>query len=501
MKLWPLNFSATPNSTLSDEAILPLSSQGWHRAKVGGRAFSSSNDLVRLLCEGMWVADSLIVLLAALVAYVLRHGSGAIPVEIILTTLLALVITVNVLHFSGAYATAPEDGFATQMGKVLKAWTLAFIVLMLIGYLTKTSDTYSRFWVASWYGLTLCGFAALRAWSIAQTRRWGSRGWLARTVAIVELGGGGKDLLKRLQSARGDQFHLVGLFSGDEAPLADSSVPGNRVEDLISLSRSFRIDEVLVVATGAEVAGLPGVLRKLGTIPTNVRFCPWTGELGSPVREVGLVMQSPALTIHRKPMQGWSRVVKRAEDIVLTSVAIALLSPLLLAVAVLVKCDSKGPVLFRQPRLGFNNNVFTVLKFRTMKHQRPPEVGVPQAQRRDPRITRVGGVLRRLSLDELPQLFNVLKGDMSLVGPRPHALAHNDQYAVLIDDYLGRHRVLPGITGWAQVKGFRGETDTLDKMQRRVECDLAYIDDWSILLDLRIMLLTVLSLMFDRNAY
>ena len=212
-------------------------------------------------------------------------------------------------------------------------------------------------------------------------------------------------------------------------------------------------------------------------------------------------MQSPMLTIYRRPFTSWSRIVKRAEDMILGTAATVLLAPVMLLIAIAVKLDSPGPALFRQQRLGFNNNVITVFKFRTMKHRSAPETGVPQAQRGDPRVTRLGRILRRTSLDELPQLLNVLNGAMSLVGPRPHALAHNEQYAELIDDYLGRHRVQPGITGWAQVNGLRGETDTLDKMQRRVEFDLAYIDNWSVLMDLRIMVLTALSLVFDRDVY
>jgi putative colanic acid biosynthesis UDP-glucose lipid carrier transferase len=206
------------------------------------------------------------------------------------------------------------------------------------------------------------------------------------------------------------------------------------------------------------------------------------------------------LTVRQSSCTGINKFIKRVEDVVLASILLLLLSPLLLAVALAVKLSSPGPVLFRQKRLGFNNNVIEVLKFRSMVH-RPEEAGTPQATKQDPRITRIGRFLRRSSIDELPQLLNVLSGDMSLVGPRPHALAHNDQYAALIDNYLGRHRVQPGITGWAQVNGFRGETDTLDKMQRRVEHDLAYIDNWSILLDLRILLATAFSTAAYRNAY
>ncbi len=454
---------------------------------------------MRLLADGLWVADALIVLASAAVANLVVRELTPTSLEVYSTVLLAAVLTVNAMQISGAYAGALNKGFAAQVAKAVRAWSLVFAVLMVLGYLTKTSDSYSRIWVVSWYGVALCGFAATRAWSISQTRRWKRQGRLTRTVAVVELGGegGGRELVRRLQASQPGEFHLVGLFSEGQ-----SGAQRNGIQDLIALAQLFRIDEVLVTVSGQGGAELSNALRRLGTIPTNVRVCPWVAELGLPVRDIGFFMHSAVLTIYRRPFTSWNRVVKRTEDIVLGTIMTVLLTPILLLVAAVVKLDSPGPALFRQQRLGFNNNVMVVYKFRTMKHQPAQEEdGVPQAQRGDKRVTRVGRFLRRSSLDELPQLFNVLKGDMSLVGPRPHAVAHNHQYAALIDDYLGRHRVQPGITGWAQVNGFRGETDTLDKMQRRVELDLVYIDKWSVMMDLRIILLTALSLVFDRDVY
>ena len=178
------------------------------------------------------------------------------------------------------------------------------------------------------------------------------------------------------------------------------------------------------------------------------------------------------------------------------------LSPVMLLIALAVRLDSAGPVLFRQTRYGFNNEEFTVFKFRTMRIDTAnPAAALEQARRNDPRITKVGRFLRRTSLDELPQLLNVLKGEMSLVGPRPHAVAHNEQYSRIIDEYFSRHRVKPGITGWAQINGLRGETDTAEKMRKRVEYDVYYIDHWSLLFDIRILFLTLFVGFINRNAY
>jgi putative colanic acid biosynthesis UDP-glucose lipid carrier transferase len=202
-----------------------------------------------------------------------------------------------------------------------------------------------------------------------------------------------------------------------------------------------------------------------------------------------------------RPLSGWSRVLKILEDRAIAAIVLVLISPLLLLIALAIKLDSRGPVLFRQPRYGFNNRIFYVFKFRTMYHNRPPEQEVQQAKRDDPRVTRVGKWLRRTSLDELPQLLNVLQGTMSLVGPRPHPVALNEQYAELIGGYFSRHRVKPGITGWAQVCGLRGETEGAEKMRARVEHDIHYIENWSLWFDLLILARTLVAGFVHKNAY
>ncbi len=224
-------------------------------------------------------------------------------------------------------------------------------------------------------------------------------------------------------------------------------------------------------------------------------------HLGARMRERRV---APGLHRPPRPPDAWWRLAKGLTDRPLAALLLLLLSPLLLAIAAAIRLTSPGPVLYRQLRRGFGGEPFPILKFRTMRADlcdAPDAAAVRQATREDPRVTRVGRVLRRTSLDELPQLLNVLRGEMSLVGPRPHALAHDERYGRLIDGYLDRHRVKPGITGWAQVNGCRGETRTLGEMRRRVELDLEYVEGWSPWLDLRILLRTALSGFRDPGAY
>ena len=207
------------------------------------------------------------------------------------------------------------------------------------------------------------------------------------------------------------------------------------------------------------------------------------------------------LSIFERPITHWDRLIKGLEDRILAACILLLISPLLAVIAILIKLDSRGPVFFRQQRYGFNNELIEVNKFRTMYVDEQPPDGYRQAHRDDPRITRIGRFLRRSSLDELPQFFNVLEGKMSVVGPRPHPVPLNDQFAVVMEEYFARHNVKPGITGWAQINGFRGETTTPESMRMRVRYDLYYIENWSVWFDLRIMVLTVFKGFVHENAY
>lgn len=200
-------------------------------------------------------------------------------------------------------------------------------------------------------------------------------------------------------------------------------------------------------------------------------------------------------------VSGWRHIIKLVEDKVTAAVLLVVLAPIMLVIAVAIRLDTPGPVLFRQQRYGFDNSIITVFKFRSMHHNRKAHIEFQQARRADARVTRVGNLLRKTSLDELPQIFNVLQGTMSLVGPRPHPVEIHNQFAALIDGYSQRYRVKPGITGWAQINGYRGETDTIDKMRWRIEYDNFYIENWSLLLDVRILIMTAFRGWCGDNAY
>jgi putative colanic acid biosynthesis UDP-glucose lipid carrier transferase len=471
-----------------------LASTAWNGTRTGVPQYSASVEPLRLLAGGVIFGDGLAVILASAVAHMLRNGDLSVPIGVASTTLLAAALMLEVMRGSGAYSRHVMDGLAAQLCRALRNWSVVFALLLALGYVTKTSEAFSRVWASAWYLGALGGFALARIVAMLQVERWRRCGRLARMVAVIDMGGNGDALARQIVESGGADTHLLGVFS------AHSDRSGG-IDDLIRLTRLFRVDDIIVDAMGGEEPEIGTVVRRLGTIPTNVHLCTSFLQAAFPRQEPRLLFGSPVLTIYRRPLTGWGVVVKRAEDLALGVLLLFLFLPLMLAIAAAIKLDSTGPVLFRQKRLGFNNNAFEILKFRTMIHMPGPELVVPQAQRNDPRVTRVGRFLRRTSLDELPQLLNVLMGTMSLVGPRPHALAHNAQYAAVIGGYLGRHRVQPGITGWAQVNGLRGETDTLEKMQHRIDYDLAYIENWSLLLDLKILFMTVLFCFSSRNAY
>jgi putative colanic acid biosynthesis UDP-glucose lipid carrier transferase len=423
-----------------------------------------------------------------------------------LTHYLAIVLcataAVNCLHFVHGYCIRGMRRVAVQMAKTFVAWAIAFIGLISIGYVADGLSNFPRLWAGIWF-LSVCLFLWATRWTVGLLlSRWQRDGRFAHNVVVIGTGPEAAALAGRLRERR-EEANVVGVFADGSAlgGDGDTGVIAGDNDLLTSLVSSGQVDEVIIASAYGSPPGVRDALAKFATRDIEVKIDPGFLGAGIRIQDFSELAGVPTLTVLGRPLVGWGGPFKRAEDIILTSILLILLMPVLLLIAVLIKLDSPGPVIFRQERRGFHNDSIMVYKFRTMYHRENQDPGVPQARRNDPRVTRFGAWLRRTSVDELPQLFNVLRGDMSLVGPRPHALPHNEEFAKLIDGYLTRHRMKPGITGWAQVNGWRGETDTVEKMQNRLEHDLFYIANWSLLLDIKVLLMTIPVVVRGTNAY
>jgi Undecaprenyl-phosphate glucose phosphotransferase len=363
---------------------------------------------------------------------------------------------------------------------------------------------------AAGYGI-LCSATActaamvgVRGGAALLIRRLAAAGLLTRTVAIVGAGAQAQRLASRLHLQDAPLRRIIGVFD-DRQTRIEHAIRGlpllGCVADLGPYVRSGIVHDVIIALPWHAEARIASVVRTLKALPVHIYLSPDLIGYGCAHNADASGHDAPLTRVAAAPLAGWGGLFKSVLDKILAAVLGLVLSPLLLLVALVIRLESPGPALFRQCRYGFNNRPIVIYKFRTMWHHRPPETGVPQARRNDPRVTRFGRLLRSSSLDELPQLLNVLQGNMSLVGPRPHAVAHNELYARLIDGYDSRHNVKPGITGWAQIHGYRGETDTLEKMQARLTHDIFYIDNWSLRLDIRILLRTAMCVWTQRSAY
>ena len=416
------------------------------------------------------------------------------------------LIALQVFQSGKLYAYPLIENFVVQTAKLTTLWAaigLAFIALM---FFTKTAEDFSRVWAASWLSSCYVCFLVIRLLTKLRLNQLHRQGRLTRRVAIVGAGEHGRRLLQNIGGLPDRSgIDVIGVFDDRKTRVPKDELLGvpirGSTDDLLEACRAGAVDLIIIALPWSAEARLTQLMTKMRQVPVDLQLAPEQIGFRLADRPQLNLAGVPMLTVFEKPLSGWNYLIKGVEDRALGVLMTIVAAPVLLLIALAIKLDSPGPVLFRQQRFGFNNKIFTVYKFRTMYDRPGEEESVPQATRNDPRITRVGRLLRRTSLDELPQLFNVLQGTMSLVGPRPHAVAHNEAFAAAVREYYARHRVKPGITGWAQVNGFRGETDTREKLERRVEYDLYYIDNWSLQLDLKIILMTLLVGFVNRHAY
>ena len=383
------------------------------------------------------------------------------------------------------------------------AWAgSAFVVLMYL-FFSKMSTDFSRMVVMIWFTTT---FVSLVTWRyifqqfLASMR---TKGYNTRSIAIFGLSEKGIRLAQEVAQNPDTGYRLNGIYDDRSEERLDkgyhSLIEGN-IKQGIEAAKNEEYDIIYITLPIAAQGRIQEMLFDLGDTTANVHvvpdlfmYCLMHGEMS----HIGGVQ---TISVYDNPMQGGAAIVKRFEDIVLSTIILSIIALPMLAIAIGVKLSSKGPVIFKQHRYGLNGKRIEVWKYRSMTVTENANV-VTQAKKGDARITPFGAFLRRTSLDELPQFINVLKGDMSVIGPRPHAVTHNEEYRKIVDYYMLRHKVKPGITGWAQVNGWRGETDTLDKMTKRIEFDLEYIRNWSIWLDFKIVLFTIWRSFRDKNAY
>jgi Undecaprenyl-phosphate glucose phosphotransferase len=416
--------------------------------------------------------------------------------------------TVAVFELLNLYSLPALTSAIRQMPRVLLGWTATFALLLAAVFFMKQGYEFSRVWFALWY---TAGAAAILGQRLAVgsiVGHWTRQGRLYRRAAIYGGGTISEQLIRDLEVDVDSDVRILGVFDDrgdDRVDRVISGYPrlGGR-EDLVAFARRTRLDVVIVALPITAEKRLIEVTRSLAVLPAEVKLPAGSTQLRFTRDTYSRVGNVAMIDLLEKPIADWGNVAKWVFDKVVASLALILLAPVMLAVAAAIKLDSAGPVFFRQKRHGFNNELIEIFKFRSMYVDRCDANAAKLVTKNDPRVTRVGRFIRKTSLDELPQLFNVILGSLSLVGPRPHALeakAAGLLYDRVVDGYFGRHRVKPGITGWAQINGWRGETDTPKKIQKRVEHDIYYIENWSLLLDAYILFKTPFALLKSENAY
>lgn len=445
----------------------------------------------------------------ALIVYFFAPGDGSDPLLVRAgMAAIASALTVACLQLADTYTIPALRVKLRLMPRILAAWTIALV--LTIGLFALVRDTTSAMIVAylPWFAagaLFLVGERFLVAYGI---RNWARNGIMERRAVIVGGGEPAKELIRILEQQADNDIRICGIFDdrGEKrSPIMVAGYPKlGTVAELVEFVRLTRIDMLIIALPLSAEARIFDLLKKLWILPVDIRLAAHANRLRFRPRAYSHVGSVPMLDIFKKPIRDWDSVAKRGFDIFFTVVALALLWPLMLVTAAAIKATSEGPVFFMQKRHGFNNEIINVFKFRSMYTNMADPTGKAAVTKGDPRVTRVGRFIRKTSIDELPQLFNVLRGELSLVGPRPHAVlaqARDRAFGDVVEGYFARHRVKPGVTGWAQINGWRGEVDNDEKIKFRTAYDLYYIENWSLWFDLKILFLTPIRLLNTENAY
>ncbi|WP_122509036.1 undecaprenyl-phosphate glucose phosphotransferase [Pseudomonas viridiflava] len=416
------------------------------------------------------------------------------------------IVVVLIFQAMGVYSEALFSN-ALRLRSIVIAWSASFGLLLFMQRTLGLFGNLSNEHLVFWYVASLFLYCVIRLLMLALFKHQMRKGVFLQNAVILGATENGMRLAEYLLQHQDIRSGVMGFIDDriGRMPKTVANLPllGN-TSDLERLIREEKVTQVLVALPWTAENRMDHIIHELRRFPVNVLLVPDMVAFRHSHNRITEVAKLPMFNASDVPLNGWSPFIKRAEDIVLSSLALLALSPFMLLVALAIKLDSPGPVFFRQKRYGYNNRLIEVFKFRSMHQHQADATAEQQTTRGDARITRVGRFIRKTSLDELPQLFNVVAGSMSMVGPRPHATATKAAgilFEQAVKEYTSRHRVKPGITGLALINGYRGETDTVEKIEKRVEFDLEYIENWSVWFDLYILRRTVPAVLFTREAY
>lgn len=443
------------------------------------------------------VADWLAVIIAAFCAHRLYLNTWDTYPGYSLAIFLCMILTAWIFSLLGVYRSWRGQSFIDEIRLVLFGWFLVFMLLGALTVLTKSGNTYSRGWGLLWFCVGFVNLAAFRISIRLAVRRLRRSGYNHRKILVVGIESSVKEVVQSLKNAPWAGIDVVGVFYDETKP--DPALAELKLGGLGSLAHycgEHTVDTVWIALPLSEQNRLPEILEELKHTAIDISYVPDLFSVRLINHSLSTVANLPVINLTLSPMFGLNRIFKALEDRILSLFILLLTSPLLLVIMVAVKLTSRGPIFYGQERIGWNNKPFNMLKFRTMETN-AEAAGVLWGCAREKQLTPIGGFLRKTSLDELPQFINVLKGDMSIVGPRPERTVFVEQFKEEIPGYMKKHLVKAGITGWAQINGWRGDTD----LSKRIEYDLIYIENWSIWFDLKIILLTVFKGFVSKEAY
>jgi putative colanic acid biosynthesis UDP-glucose lipid carrier transferase len=452
------------------------------------------------------VLDIFAILISGVAAYYYKFTTFSMPAMYVNALLISAIFALFIFPFSRIYDSMRGQSFWRTAKKLIQAVLMILVLFAGMAFITKTGNEYSREWFIDWGIAAFILLVFFRSSLMVVLRFMRSRGWNERRIVIIGAGELGVQLINTIRAAGWTGFRVVGLLDDDpdtiNHKIRDISVM-KTPDDLNAYLQAQKesVDEIWIALPLCAEERVKKILYELRHHTILIRYVLDIFGFGLLNHTITDLAGFPVVNLNTTPMVGINRFVKALEDRIAALLILLLISPLLLLIAIGIKLTSKGSVIFKQHRHGWDGRIINVYKFRTMIQHTEEAGKLTQAKANDMRVTRLGKFLRKTSLDELPQFYNVLQGKMSIVGPRPHAIEHNELYKDSIHAYMQRHKVKPGITGWAQVNGWRGETETLEKMQKRVEYDLFYIQNWSLLFDLKIIFLTLFQGFISKNAY